>query len=172
MDKFIQSEIEEARRVRTTGGTPHPRKANAMPKLPLDTQSIYYQSDCEEAERTLRWLNKYDMSREKKWIVKEKQIPCAWYAIGTLAPQNGIKCIRKHSFQSAVDGRWHALVIAGKGSGKYARRHIGAGSWNDRRLALCFAYRNAIRQLLPMQPDTTEKLAYRSSQADAIKYQA
>lgn len=143
-----------------------------MPRLPLDTNNRFYQSDCEEAERTLRWLNKWDMSEEKQWIDKDKGIPCAWYAISTLAPQNGIKCIKKIPYQSDFDSRWHACVVASKGHGIYSRAQIGAGSWNDKRLALCFAYRNAIKALLPMQPRSTERAAYRTTQDNALKFYA
>ena len=49
----------------------------------------YYQSDIRDAIRTRKWLAGHDMSDEPKWIVREKNIPTAWYAISTLAPQNG-----------------------------------------------------------------------------------
>ena len=128
----------------------------------------FIQSDIEDAERIARWLNKEDMSRDKQWIVKEKNIPCAWYAAEVLAPQNGITCGQKRAFLSPFDERWHAFVVAHKGTGKYARAQIGASSWDDRRTAICFAYRNAIRGLLPMQPNS-EPLAYRDRQDNAIR---
>ena len=141
-----------------------------MPRQPnFDIHTVFWKSDCAEAERTLRWLNGYDMSNEDKWIVEEKQIPCAWYAIEILAKQNGIRCRSKHAFQSPYDGRHHGFVIAEKGHGKFARSQIGAGSWNDKRLALCFAYRNAIRGLLPMNPNAAEQAAYRTTQKNAIR---
>ena len=33
----------------------------------------------QDAERTLKWLRKEDMSRELQWIDKDKGIPTAWY---------------------------------------------------------------------------------------------
>ena len=129
----------------------------------------FIQEDIEDAERTARWLDKQDMSRDKKWIVEEKNIPCAWYAAETLAKMNGITCGKKRAFQSEFDNRWYAFVVAHKGSGKLARAQIGASSWEERRTAICFAYRNAIRGLLPMKPNTAEKAAYRDRQDNAIR---
>ena len=128
----------------------------------------FVQSDIEDAERTRKWLQKADMRREKKWIDKDKNIPCAWYAAEVLAPANGIRCLSKGA-TIGMDRRHHAYVTAKKGDGIFARTHGGASSWNDRDIAICFAYRNAIRQLLPMQPDTTERVAYRDRQDNAIR---
>ena len=137
----------------------------------------FVQSDREDAQRTLKWLRGEDMSREKKWIVPSKQIPCAWYACEVLAPQNGIKSVKKQTFQGKFDKRIHALVVTGKGHGELRRGGIGAASWYDEKMsdkenkqvALAFAARNSIRQLLPMDPNTAERAAYRDSQSNAIK---
>ena len=32
----------------------------------------FIQSDIEDTERTARWLNKEDMSRDKQWIVRKR----------------------------------------------------------------------------------------------------
>ena len=61
-----------------------------LPKNPQNNP--YYQSDIRDAIRTRKWLRGEDMSGQAKWIVKEKNIPCAWYAMSVLAPENGIKC--------------------------------------------------------------------------------
>ena len=138
---------------RNNGGgkrLPSPKKRKPIRRHP----NPFVQSDIEDAERTLKWLRKEDMSRELQWIDKDKGIPTAWYAAETLAKQNGITCGKKRAFQSTFNGRWYAFVIAHKGNGKYARAQVGASSWDDRRTAICFAYRNAIRGLLPMQPNT------------------
>ena len=127
----------------------------------------FVQSDIEEAKRITAWLSKRSMRREKQWIDRRKGIPTAWYAISVLAPQNGIKCLRKQAKQSRFDGKWYAMVQAQRGYGKLARTHVGASVWTDRRIAICFAYRNAIRQLLPME--LNEQLAYRDTQRNAIR---
>ena len=78
------------------------------------------------------------MSREDKWIVKEKNIPCAWYAISVLAPQNGIKCLSRHAIKSRYDGYWHAIAIVKKGDGKFASTRSGAGRYHEEKIALVF----------------------------------
>ena len=70
----------------------------------------FVQSDIEDAERTRKWLQKADMSHEKKWIDKEKNIPAAWYAAEVLAPANGITAGRREAFQG-MDRRWCAFVV-------------------------------------------------------------
>ena len=82
--------------------------------------SPYYQSDIRDAIRTRKWLRGEDMSNGPKWIVKDKNIPCAWYAISVLAPENGIKCLHRHAVKSKYDGYWHAIAIVKKGDGKFA----------------------------------------------------
>ena len=131
----------------------------------------YVQSDIRDAIRTRKWLAKHDMSREQKWIVEEKNIPCAWYAIDQLAPQNGIKCLKRFAVKSRYDGYWHAVAIARKGSGKYASTRIGASRYHEKKIALCFAYRNAIKWLLPQQP-AAERMAYRDTQDNALRFYA
>ena len=139
----------------------------------------FMQSDIEDAERTLRWLELHrenpqtaaammKQNGEREWIVKEKNIPCAWYAAAVLAPANGITCLGKAATFGKYDKRFHATACGNKGDGKLRRTHIGASSWTDRRIAICFAFRNSVRQLLPMQPNTSEKMAYRSTQDEAI----
>ena len=129
----------------------------------------YLRSDMEEATRTRRWLLKQDMRREKRWIVdpdRKIRIPTAWYAISILAKRNGITCVSKHA-TLATNRKWVATVTAQIGHGKLAGRRVGASSWDDRRIALCFAYRNAIRQLLPQDPN--ERMAYRDTQDNALR---
>ena len=128
----------------------------------------YYQSDIRDAIRLRKWIAGHDMSNEPKWIVREKNIPCAWYAISTLAPENGIKCVHREAVKSKFDGYWNAIVIATKGSGKYASTRIGASHFHDRQAALCFAYRNAIKWLLPQAP-IGERMAYRDTQDNALE---
>lgn len=137
--------------------------------LPQFADNRFYQSDVEDAERTLRWLRKEDMRLALQWIDQKKNIPTAWFAIEVLAPENGIKCIHKYAIFGKYDQRYHAEVLAGRGHGKYRRSHFGSSSWHDERIALCFAYRNAIRQLLPMKPNTKVKLAYRSNMQDEFE---
>ena len=137
-------------------------------RLPLDTNNRFYQSDVEDAERTQRWLDGANMKLALRWINPKKQIPTAWYAISELAPENGIK---RKAIQAIIgmDGRYYAYVTATRGYGKLARSHGGASSWEDRRIAICFAYRNAIRQLLPQQANSKERLAYTSNQQDELE---
>ena len=128
----------------------------------------YYQSDIRDAIRTRKWLAGHDMSDEPKWIVKEKNIPAAWYAISVLAPQNGIKCLARHATQSKYDGYWHAVAVCRKGDGKLASTRMGASTFHDKQMALAFACRNAIKWLLPQAP-TGERMAYRDTQDNALE---
>ena len=129
--------------------------------------SPYYQSDIRDAIRTRKWLRGEDMSNEPKWIVKDKNIPCAWYAISVLAPENGIKCLHRHAVKSKYDGYWHAIAIVKKGDGKFASTRTGASAFHDEKMVLCFACRNAIKWLLPQAP-TAERMAYRDTQDNAL----
>ena len=129
----------------------------------------YYQSDIRDATRTRKWLRGEDMSRELKWIVKEKNIPAAWYAISVLAPENGITCLHRRATKSKFDGYWHAIACVKKGSGKYASVRSGASAFHDEKMTLCFACRNAIKWLLPQQPITDKKPpAYRKTNFASI----
>lgn len=127
----------------------------------------YYQSDIRDALRTRKWLAGHDMSHEPKWIVREKNIPTAWYAISTLAPQNGIKCLHRHATQDR-EGYWHAVACVTKGNGKFASTRLGASTFHDKQMALAFACRNAIKWLLPQAP-TGERMAYRDTQDNALE---
>lgn len=139
----------------------------------------FIQSEIEEAARTMAWLQT-KRPQPVKWIVDEKRkirIPAAWYAISELAPANGITAGRREAWQGKTRA-WHAFVVAKKGHGKFASGRIGAGSSNftsaqigadsidNRKLALCFAYRNAIRQLLPQEP--TEQAAWQGKKEDML----
>ena len=117
----------------------------------------YYQEDIRDAIRTRKWLAGHDMSREQKWIVKEKNIPCAWYAISVLAPENGIKCLSRH-----------AVACVRKGYGRRRSTRLGASTFHDKRMALAFACRNAIKWLLPKAPNG-ERMAYRDTQDNALE---
>ena len=145
--------------------------------------NIFMKSDIEDAERTTRWLElRHDNpetaagimkeNSEKEWIVKDKNIATAWYAAEILAPANGITCLSKAAQFGKFDRRHHACICATKGEGKLRRTLIGASSWTDRKVAICFAFRNSIRQLLPQQPNTSEKMVYRSTQDEAINREA
>ena len=127
----------------------------------------FVQSDIEDAERTLKWLRKEDMSRELQWIDKDKGIPTAWYAGEVLAKQNGIRCIHREVFRG-MDRRFHSIVRATVGHGKLRRTHNGASVWTNKEIAQCFAFRNAIRQLLPMQPNTTEQTAWTDTKENIL----
>lgn len=119
----------------------------------------FIQSEIEEAARTTAWLLT-KQPQDTKWIAQG--IPAAWYAISELAPANGITCGRREAHQGH-DRRWYAYAVARKPSTQ--RAQIGAASSKDRMLALCFAYRNAIRQLLPQQGDK----AWRETKDNAIR---
>ena len=121
-----------------------------LPKNPQNNP--YYQSDIRDAIRTRKWLRGEDMSGQAKWIVKEKNIPCAWYAMSVLAPENGIKCLKRHTTKSKFDGYWHAIATVKKGNGKLASTRMGASTFHDEKMSLAFACRNAIKWLLPQQP--------------------
>ena len=139
-----------------------PDNQSTSTKALLASDNQYLKSDAEDAERTLRWLALrrenpetaaavMKENGEKEWLVKSKNIAAAWYAAEILAPQNGITCLSKAAKFGKFDQRWHASTCATKGDGKLQRTHIGASSWTDRRVAICFAFRNSIRQLLPQE---------------------
>ena len=141
-----------------------PNNQSTSMKELLASDNQYLKSDAEDAERTLRWLafckedkanaaEKMTQAGELQWIAEG--IPAAWYAAAVLAKENGITALHKAATFSKFDKRWYGCVSAGKGSGKLARVHMGASQWTDRIIAICFAYRNAIRQLLPQQPNET-----------------
>ena len=111
----------------TSGGRrlPSPKKRKPIRRHP----NPFVQSDIEDAERTLKWLRKEDMSRELQWIDKDKGIPTAWYA--------------------AEVRRYYSVVRATIGHGKLRRTHGGASVWDNKEIAQCFAFRNATWQLLP-----------------------
>ena len=127
----------------------------------------YYQSDIRDAIRTRKWLRGEDMSHEPKWIVEEKNIPCAWYAISVLAPENGIKCLHREATRGK-DGYWNAIAVCKKGDGILASTRTGASTFHDKQMALAFACRNAIKWLLPQAP-RGERMAYRATQDDALE---
>ena len=127
----------------------------------------YYQSDIRDAIRTRKWLAGHDMSDEPKWIVREKNIPTAWYAISTLAPQNGIKCLHREATRGK-DGYWNAIAVCKKGDGTLASTRMGASTFHDEKMALCFACRNSIKWLLPQAPQA-ERMAYRATQDEALE---
>ena len=134
---------------------------------PNPEHNPYYQSDIRDAIRTRKWLAGHDMSNEPKWIVREKNIPCAWYAISVLAPENGIKCLHRAATQSKYDGYWNAVSVVKKGSGQLVSTRIGASTFHDKKMALAFACRNAIKWLLPQAP-AAERMAYRDTQDNAL----
>ena len=56
--------------------------------LPQFADNRFYQSDVEDAERTLRWLNKQDMRLAAALDRRERRTyPTAWFAIEVLAPR-------------------------------------------------------------------------------------
>ena len=155
-----------------------PDNQSTSTKELLASDDKYLKSDAEDAERTLRWLalckedkataaEKMTQASELQWIAEG--IPAAWYACDVLAKENGITAIRKAATFSKYDKRWYGCVSAGRGSGKLARVHMGASQWTDRQTAICFAYRNAIRQLLPQQPNTTEKVGWTETKNQAAR---
>ena len=157
---------------------PAPKKSSQdlQKSVPPHPNQKFIDEDKADAKRTRRWLVGEDMSNEKKWIVndntKNLRIPTAWYAIEVLAPQNGIKKLDEHLYLTTFMGHdgqpfpwYYAVVKVGKGFGPLATSRQGAGGWVDPTIALKFAERNAIRQVLPQ-----ETLAYsitRKSLADA-----
>lgn len=146
-----------------------------MQKSPKRHPNPFVQSEIEEAARTMACL-RTKRPQDLKWIAEG--IPTAWYAISELAPANGITAGRREAWQGMTRA-YHAFVVARKGHGKYARAQIGGGSSNftaaqidedsidNRKLALCFAYRNAIRQLLPQEAST---LGWRDTEDKAIRH--
>lgn len=119
----------------------------------------FTRSEIEEAARTTAWLLT-KQPQPVKWIAKG--IPTAWYAISELAPKHGITCIKREARQGH-DRRWYAYAVANQPHNQ--RAQIGAASSKEKRLALCHAYRNAIRQLLPQQTD----LVWRETQSQAVR---
>ena len=145
-----------------------PAKGKPMKTYGNPDHNPYYQSDIRDAIRTRKWLAGEDMSKEAKWIVREKNIPCAWYAISVLAPENGMTCLFRTATKSKFDGYWNAYAIVKKGHGKLASTRIGASHFHDKQMALAFACRNAIKWLLPQAP-TGERMAYRDTQDNALE---
>lgn len=152
---------------------PDPPPPAPQPQYLLDK---FMRSDIEDAARTERWLRLCrenpdrepgeGMENELEWIVEDKQIPTAWFAAEILAPQNGIRCIEKHT-APGMDGRHHAIVKAEKGSGPLRRTHQGASAWEKSNIAICFAFRNCVRQLLPQQLNG-EKVAFTGTKVDVL----
>ena len=136
---------------------------------PMNPESDpFYQEEIKEAIRTRKWLAGHDMAGEDKWIVRSKNIPCAWYAISVLAPKNGITSVSRAATRNR-QGYWCAVACVKKGDGKLASMRFGASAFHDRQMALAFACRNAIKFLLPQEVDTREPLAYRTTQDNAIE---
>ena len=153
-----------------------PNARKAQTNQPPPAANEFEASDIRDAELVKKWLAGEDMTDAPQWIVKEKGIPHAWYAIDVLAPANGIKRIAKAANYSNYDDRWHAVICAGRGHGKLRRTHMGASSWGreddeslNKKIALAFAARNSIRQLLPMQPNTTEQVAWQETKDQAAR---
>ena len=108
--------------------------------------SRFTQSDVDEAKRTREWLDTGE-PQPLQWIAPS--IPTAWYAIDVLAPESGISKVSENAKLDKEQDFFVATVTARKGHGKLARQCIGAAVSKHVDIALCFAYRNAIRQLLP-----------------------
>ena len=93
------------------------------------------------------------MSGQAKWIVKDKNIPCAWYAMSCpCTSRTGSSVSSRHTTKSKFDGYWHAIATVKKGNGKLASTRMGASTFHDEKMSLAFACRNAIKWLLPQQP--------------------
>ena len=108
--------------------------------------SRFTQSDVDEAKRTRKWLDT-GKPQPLQWIATA--IPAAWYAIDVVAPENGISKVSENAKLDKEQDFFVATVTARKGHGKFARQCVGAAVSKHVDIALCFAYRNAIRQLLP-----------------------
>lgn len=137
----------------------------------------YQRSDQIQEDETRAWLAGADPLQFKAWITNS--IPATVYSLAILAPALDIKCIDKafteHNPPDDKPGStfghankngklWHATVKAKLGD----RIHMGAATNKDKRIAACFAYRNAIRQLLPFG-FTNAELAYRDTQENALR---
>ena len=151
---------------------PRPKTTRA-PRPPANE---FEASDIRDAELTKKWLAGEDMTDAPQWIDKEKNIPHAWFAISILAPENGIRRIAKAATFSNFDERWNAVVTAQRGHGKLRRTHMGASAWGredddemSKRIAIAFAARNCIKQLLPMQPNTAEEVTWRNTKDKAAR---
>ena len=145
--------------------TPRRDSRHPMPEPPM---TRFEKEDLRDAIRTRKWLAGGDMSREQQWIVKEKNIPCAWYAISVLAKEHGIKSVKRHAKQSKYDGKWYATATVTKGHAEYASTRTAAGFYHEEVIALAFACRNAIKFLLPQAPEG-ERLAYQDTHDNAVR---
>ena len=138
----------------------------------------YQQSDQIQAEETRAWLDGADPMKFKQWITPT--IPATVYSLAILAPALDIKCIDKafseHNPPDDPPGStfgttnrngklWHCIVKAKCGD----RVHMGAATNKDKRVAACFAFRNAIRQLVPLFLGA--ELGYRDTQENALRKQ-
>ena len=106
----------------------------------------FVQSEIDESRRVMAWLLDEPIPDPIEWIAPG--VPSTIYAIEVLAPKYGIKFIeiagaRRHESEA----KWHVMV---KCLCKPTNRQvIGAAIWEDLILATQFAWRNAIRQLIP-----------------------
>lgn len=136
----------------------------------------YQQSDLIQAEETRAWLDGADPMQFRQWITPS--IPATVYSIAILAPALDIKCIDKAFSEHAPpvagssfghanrNGKiWHCVVKAQCGD----RIQMGAASNKDKGVAACFAFRNAIRQLVPTFLGA--ELGYRDTQENALRKQ-
>ena len=66
------------------------------------------------------------------------------------------------------DGYWNAVAICRKGDSRLASTRMGASTFHDKKMALAYACRNAIKWLLPQAP-TGERMAYRDTRDNALE---
>lgn len=137
----------------------------------------YEKSDLQQEEETLAWLNGADPLQFRPWITSS--IPATVYSLAVLAPALDIECIDKaYTEHNPTDDKpgstfgttngngklWHCVIKARLGDTVM----MGAAKHKNKRIAACFAYRNAIRQLLPYG-FTGAELAYRDTQENALR---
>ena len=126
------------------------------------TGDKFVQSEVLEAQRVYDWINGRDMSLCPDWIAPG--IPTTYFAINVLAPIYDIEykdVVSLEATGAAERTRWYALVKCY--SLPNNRTHIGAASAKHSIIAVYFAWRNAIRQLIPQE----ERIAYRDSSQNA-----
>ena len=131
----------------TSGGRrlPSPKKRKPIRRHP----NPFVQSDIEDAERTLKWLRKEDMSRELQWIDKDKGIPTAWYAAEVLAKQNGIRCIHRE-VRRGMDRRYYSVVEELKPITHFHGKRDSEG--------ICHLYKSNDEYQVEILPDRSQKI--------------
>lgn len=119
----------------------------------------YTQSEIEEAARVRRWLDGHDISNSPLWCAPD--VPTFYNALMCLSPAFDIVPI-KEEVKLTVKPNGMPAYIATVTAKRGNLTRIGAAISSDKEIAPCLAFRNAVRQLMPLETelvwqDTREK---------------